>query len=130
MRAMSPWAKCQERDLLGSRRALWALWIAPWAVILGTVNAGNLTQTVAWTLSFTVGGAACLVNARRCARRHCFYTGPAYLVAAFVSLLFGLHLLPFGRHGWTWILDAAGAVTLIACCGLEPLLGKYRTTRA
>ncbi len=117
-------------DLLRSRWATWLLWIGPWALILSTSTAGKITHTIAWTSAFTVGGVACLVNARRCGRLHCFYTGPAYLLAAIASLLYGLGLLPLGQHGWAWILCAAVAVSLFACCGLELLRGKYRTRPA
>ena len=127
---MSRGVQRQDRDLLGTRWALWLLWIGPWALVVGTVDTSDIMHTIVWSLSFTVGGAACLVNAIRCGRLHCFYTGPVYLAAALASLLYGLHMLPLGRHGWMWIIDAAGAATLITCFGLEPLFGKYKTTRA
>lgn len=119
-----------ELDLLRSRWARWLLWIGPWVLIIGTRQTGNITHTVSWAVAFTVAGVACLVNARRCGRRHCFYTGPIYLLAALASLLHGLHFLPLGQHGWDWILGAAAAVTVLTCCGLEWLLGKYRTRHA
>jgi len=126
---MDQWETCKERDLLGSRWALWLLWIGPWVLIICTGNTDNITHTVVWTLSFIVGGVACFVNARRCGRLHCFLTGPVYLLAALTSLLYGLHILPLGQHGWNRILGTAAVASLIACCGLEPLFGKYKTTR-
>lgn len=99
-------------------------------LIVGTGATGNAVHTVVWTLAFTVGGVACLVNARRCGRRHCSYTGPLYILAALASLLYGLGLLPLGTHGWGWILWIAAGGTLLACCGLEMLLGKYRNKSA
>jgi len=93
-----------------------------------TSNMNTLTHTAAWTFGFTVGGVACLVNARRCGRLHCFYTGPVYILAALASLLYGLGILPLGKHGWNWILGVAAVLSLIACCGLEQLAGKYRKT--
>ncbi len=96
-------------------------------LIVSTSNTGNITHTVAWTFAFTVGGVACLVNARRCGRLHCFYTGPVYVVAALASLLYGLGILPFGQHGWDWIVGTAAIASLLTCCGLEMLLGKYKT---
>ena len=119
-----------EKDLLRSRWATWLLWIGPWVLIVGTSNTGNITHTIAWTFAFTVGGVACLVNARRCGRLHCFYTGPLYLLAALASLLYGLRILPLGQHGWDWILGTAVTVSLLACCGLEMLLGKYKARHA
>lgn len=121
-------ANCTDKDLLRSRWALCLLWIGPWVLIIATSNTSNFIHTVIWTFAFAVGGVACLVNARRCGRLHCFYTGPLYLLAALTSLLYGLGLLPLGLHGWNWIVGVAGVLSLFACCGLEQLFGKYRKT--
>lgn len=115
---------CSERDLTGTRWAL-VLWWLPWGLVLIGGFTGNLARTALWTAGFSVAGAACLANARRCGRRHCFYTGPVYLLAALASLLYGLDVLPLGRNGWGWIVGIALAVNLLACCGLEQLQGKY-----
>lgn len=116
--------------MLGSRWAFLLLWAGPWVLIFASSNTGNLIHTVGWIFSFTVMGGACLGNARRCGRRHCFYTGPLYLLAALASLLYGLHILPLGRNGWNWILGVAVVGSLLACCGLEKLFGKYTTSRS
>ncbi|HKV97707.1 MAG TPA: hypothetical protein VJR90_09485 [Gammaproteobacteria bacterium] len=70
-------------------------------------------------------GVACLVNARGCGRRHCFYTGPLFLLAAVASLLYGLQVLPLGPDGWNWIIGVTVVGSLLACCGLETMFGKY-----
>ena len=117
----------RKTDLLGSRWAL-LLWWGPWVlIIIGgiTVLSGNAARTVLWTTGFAVAGVACLVNARRCGRRHCFYTGPLYLLAALASLLYGLGVLPLGMNGWGWIIGSAVAGSLVFCCVLEKLFGQY-----
>ena len=121
---MSECATDQKTDLLNSR---WTplLWWGPWLLIIIGTFTGEVAHTVLWTVGFAVAGAACLANARRCGRRHCFYTGPVYLLAALASLLYGLRVLPMGANGWGWIVGVALAVSLIACCGLEPLQGRY-----
>ncbi|MGH8320951.1 MAG: hypothetical protein ACRESX_06150 [Gammaproteobacteria bacterium] len=116
-----------QRDLLASAQTRLLFWL-PWLLILIGGFIGGVTRTVLWTVGFSVAGAACLVNARRCGRRHCFYTGPLYLLAALASLLYGLHVLPLGEHGWNWIAGIAVVGSLFFCYGLEKLLGKY--TRA
>jgi hypothetical protein len=122
---MIPSAGSCDQDLLGSRWATGLLWIAPWVLIVLSASAGTLVHTAVWTVSFTVMGAACLVNARRCGRRHCFYTGPLFLIAALLSVLYGLGILPLGRHGWNWISGMAATGAVLACFGLERLMGKY-----
>ena len=118
-----------RNDLLGSHWATWLLWIGPWVLIIVSGNAANTTHTIIWTGCFAFSGTACLINARRCARLHCFYTGPLFLLAAVASLLYGLGIISLGPNGWNWILCVAITGTLLACCGLETLFGKYRSNR-
>ena len=113
------------RDLLNSRATAWLLWGAPWALIIIGGSFGDRARTISWTVGFGVAGTACVMNARRCGRRHCFYLGPLYLLAALTSLLYGLNRLPLGANGWNWIMGCALAGTVLACWVLEKLFGKY-----
>jgi hypothetical protein len=113
-----------SRDLLNSRAKAWLLWGPPWALILIGGAFGDRARTISWTLGFAFAGTACVMNARRCGRRHCFYLGPLYLLAALASLLYGLRWLPTGAHGWNWIMGCALAGTVFAFCA-ENLFGKY-----
>lgn len=113
-----------QRDLLASAQTRLLFWL-PWLLILIGGFIGGVTRTVLWTVGFGVASAVCLVNARRCGRRHCFYTGPLYLLAALASLLYGLHVLPLGEHGWNWIAGIAVVGSLFFCYVLEKLFGKY-----
>jgi hypothetical protein len=115
-------------DLLGSRWVV-LLWWLPWALIVIGGFTHPVARMVLWTAGFAVAGGACVVNARRCGRRHCFYTGPLYLLAALASLLYGLGMLPFGANGWGWIVGVVLVTSLFFCCGLEPLLGRYTRAR-
>lgn len=89
----------------------------------------NLLRTVVWTLALVVMGVACLVNASRCGRLHCYLTGPFFLLTAVITLLFGLGILHLGRNGWGLIsaILVIGAVAL--SCLPEMFLGKYRRDR-
>ena len=127
---MNACASNNGQDLLARRWALWLFWVAPWVLIFASGFSGNLVRTAAWTFGFAVMGTACLVNARGCGRRHCFVTGPLFLLAALASLLYGIGILPLGRNGWNWILGVVVAGSLLACYGLEPLLGKYAGGRS
>jgi len=83
-------------------------------------------KTVLWTTSLAFMGAVCLLNAFRCGRIHCLFTGPFFILGAVVSLGYGLGLLPLGPSGWKWI----GAVTIVGAimltCAPELVLGRYR----
>ncbi len=121
-------AEPKQRDLLASPNTRLLFWL-PWLLILIGGFIGGVTRTVLWSVGFSLAGAICLMNARRCGRRHCFYTGPLFLLAALASLLYGLGVLPLGSHGWAWILDITVAASLFFCCVLEKLLGKYPAAR-
>jgi hypothetical protein len=54
-------------------------------------------------------GLVCLLNASRCGRVHCRFTGPFLILCAVASLGYGLGLLPLEASGWKWI----GAVTIL-----------------
>jgi hypothetical protein len=115
-----------ERDLLRRGPSAFLLWGAPWlAFVLGFSVSPGL-RTVLWTTSFALMGASCLLNAARCGRVHCRYTGPFFILAAIISLAYGLGLLPLGPLGWKWI--GAGTVigALALCCIPELILGRYR----
>jgi len=117
--------QCHKQDLLGKPLALGLFWIAPWLLIIASSHGSGIVHTVGWTFGFAVMGVACLANARRCGRRHCFYTAPLFLLAALASLLYGIDAVPFGPNGWNWIGGVAVVGAILACCGLEPFLGRY-----
>ena len=125
---MSDGTKPNERDLLASPQTRLLFWL-PWLLILIGYFIDGVTRTVLWTIGFGLAGAACLVNARRCGRRQCFYTGPLYLLAALASLLYGLHVLPLGINGWNWILGITVTAIVFFSFVLEKLLGKYPAPR-
>jgi len=71
-------------------------------------------------------GVACIMNALRCGRVHCYLTGPFFLLMALVALSYGLGILRLGKNGWNLL----GLITLIGAIALwclpEMFLGKYR----
>jgi len=61
------------------RTALLAWWIPQGAIIV-SLFAPMPGRTIIWTVALIWMGAACILNARRCNRTHCRYTGPYYLL--------------------------------------------------
>src|SRR6266853_1476666 len=115
-----------EYDFLCKGPSACLVWCAPWiAFALGFSVAPGL-RTALWAMSLAVMGVACLVNASRCGRVHCRFTGPFFILSALTSLGYGLGLLPLGPSGWSWI----GLGTIIGAIGLtwipELLLVRYR----
>jgi len=66
-------------------------------------------RTAIWTIALVWKGTACLLNARRCGRTHCRYTGPFYLVMILPVLALGSGMVSSGSYGWV----ALGAVVIL-----------------
>jgi len=123
---------CESRDILSSR---WRVFLLYWLPVIAIVAIGPLAisngwRAVVWTVALATMGAACMVNALRCGRVHCYVTGPFFFLLALVALLYGLGILHLGREGWNLL----GAITLVGTIALwclpEMLLGKYRKGHA
>jgi hypothetical protein len=116
----------KSRDLLSIPwLALAVFWLPAIAIVLAArFGVSNGWRTAVWTGSLIIMGTACIANARRCGRVHCYITGPFFLLMALVTFLYGLGVMPLGRNGWNWIglTILAGAIAL--CCLPELVLGE------
>lgn len=117
-----------SRDLLSKPLLATVVFCVPVVIIVlsGALEMGNSGRGVVWAACLTVMATGCLVNARRCGRMHCYFTGPFFILMALASLSYGVGWLPLGSGGWNWIggVTLCGAVVL--GCVPELLLGKYR----
>jgi hypothetical protein len=115
-----------KRDFLCKGPSAWLLWCVPWIAFAFGFSVRPGLRTVLWTTSLAVMGVACLVNASRCGRVHCWFTGPFFILGALTPLGYGLGFLPLGPSGWSWICLG----TIIGAIGLtfipELFLGRYR----
>ena len=119
---------CKSRDILSSR---WRVFLLYWLPAIAIVVAGapaisNGWRTVVWTVVLATMAVACIVNALRCGRVHCYVTGPFFLLMALVALSYGLGILHLGANGWN-LLGLIGLVGTLALWYLpEMFFGKYR----
>lgn len=92
----------RERDLAGGMFRPLLVFGLPVLVLLATGFGGfpGPVLAVVWPLVFLWLGIACLANAWRCGRVHCWFTGPFFLLSSVLSLLHGSGLLPMGPDGW------------------------------
>jgi len=101
-------------------------WGIPAVILSASSWLPERVLVLVWPPVLTFMGVACVLNARRCGRIHCYLTGPFFLVLAAVALLYGIGLLPLGPHGWSTLslVLVIGALTLV--CVPERILGRYR----
>lgn len=118
----------RSRDILSNRLLSFALFCLPVIAIVATgyYEVGKGWRTAAWAAALSIMGTACVANAARCGRMHCYLTGPFFLVMAVVTLLYGIGVVPLGANGWNVIgmTVLVGAIAL--SCLPELFFGKYR----
>ncbi|MBI1360269.1 MAG: hypothetical protein GC155_08295 [Alphaproteobacteria bacterium] len=124
--------RSKAKDFLAKPMSFLAAWGAPLALLLALslfrgdtpllADAGLTIVALAWM------GVACLANAARCGRRHCFYSGPVFLVAAFAVLLVATGAVPIEPR---YIGDIVWAALALAGLTFVPewIQGRYRANR-
>ena len=87
-------------DFSRSFVGFWWSWGLPLTALLATGLMWPELVPAVWPFALVWIGVACSLNARRCHRRHCYITGPAFLIAAVVATLFGSGAIDAGETGW------------------------------
>ena len=83
---------------------------------------------IVWPIALTFMGVACVLNARRCGRLHCYFTGPFFVILAFLGLLYGLDVLSLGARGWSVLSITLVVGSVVLICVPEWLFGRYRAS--
>jgi len=116
-------------DWVGGLRSHAVAWGLPILVLLATGWLGHPLQSWAWGGALAWMGLACVANAMRCGRTHCYVTGPFYLAMALASVLHGHEVLWLGPRGWLWLGIAAAAASALLWVLSESVWGRYRSLR-
>ncbi len=119
-----------RRDWVSGRASYVIAWGLPSAALVAAIWAAPGLRAVVWAAALVWMGTACLVNAKRCGRVHCQFTGPYFLVMAVVVALHGLGIVALGPRGWTWIGIAIVVGTAAIWIVSERLWGRYRGRNA
>lgn len=98
-----------SRDWLRSPRMHLLAWKIPQAAIIVGLLAPVPVRTAIWIVALLWKGTACVLNARRCGRTHCRYTGPYYLAMIVPTFILGSGIVSVGIYGWFWL---AGVILL------------------
>ncbi len=116
-----------KRDWAGNLRAYLLAWGWPLIAVIAGSFVDAPARTAIWSIALIWMGTACLMNARRCGRIHCRFTGPFYLTLVIPVALHGLDLFPLGPYAW-WILG--GTILFggkIIWWATEAAWGKFST---
>src|SRR6266481_137164 len=97
---MSNQTTCASRDWLGSMHTSLLAWWLPYAAILAGLFVPASVRAMIWVIALIWMGTACILNARRCSRTHCRYTGPYYLAMIVPVVVLGADLVHVGILGW------------------------------
>ncbi len=92
--------------------------------------AGLDLEALVWPVALAWMGGACLANARRCGRMHCFFTGPFLLAMAALALAVGLDIVSLGARGWDWIGGGTLAGAVLLYFVPERIWGRYHVRAA
>jgi hypothetical protein len=111
---------CKSCGLFLSWKAIFLFCLPVIALIVG--SGWQKGRLLLWIPAFIVMGAACLVNAARCGRIHCYATGPLSLLAIIYIVLAQFHLVPMDAG---YFLDSILAISILAFL-IELPLGRYR----
>lgn len=90
------------RDWVGNTRTYMVAWGIPTFALVAGMFVAPRTGAIVWAVALTWMGVACILNALRCGRLHCFLTGPFFLLMAVVSLLHGFDIVWLGPQGRLW----------------------------
>lgn len=89
-----------SRDWLRSPHTSLLAWWIPQAAILAGLFAPVPVRTAIWIIALSWMGTACVLNAKRCGRTHCWFTGPYYLAMIIPVLALGLGVISLGLSAW------------------------------
>jgi hypothetical protein len=112
-------ASCQANDWAWTGKGLVIWGLAAIALIVG--DRLPSARPWPWFSAFVVAGVGCVANTARCERRHCYFTGPLFLVAAIHFALTGFHLVPMNEAVFVGMLAIAAALA----CLSELVFGRY-----
>ena len=89
-----------SRDWLASTRTSAVAWWIPAAAIIGALFVPAPVRAGTWVIALIWMGTACILNARRCNRTHCRYTGPYYLLMILPVLALGSGMVLASVYIW------------------------------
>ena len=103
-------AERRPNDWLGNVYTNLFAWWLPKGAIVAALFAAVPLRAAIWTVALLWMGGACILNAKRCGRVHCRYTGPYYLLMILPVPVLAFDLISASIYTWL-------ALALLIVCG-------------
>jgi hypothetical protein len=113
----SDWVRSPRTNLL-------AWWIPLAGILAGLFVPAHLRAAI-WIIALAWMGTACMLNAGRCGRTHCRYTGPYYLAAIAPVLVLASGIVSADLYGWLAMGFVILAGSLVIWWATERVWGKF-----
>jgi hypothetical protein len=114
-----------SRDWLANARTSALAWWMPKTAIVAALFAPVTVRAAVWTIALVWIGMACILNARRCGRTHCRYTGPFYLAMIAPVLVLAFGAIAVGFYGWLLLCVLILGGSWIIWWATERAWGKF-----
>jgi len=115
----------RSRDWLRTPRTSLLAWWIPEAAILAGLLVSVTVRAAIWIIALSWMGTACILNARRCGRRHCRYTGPYYLAMIAPVLVLASGIVSTDLYTWLFLGVLILAGSKIIWWATERAWGKF-----
>lgn len=114
-----------SKDWLASARTNLLAWWLPHGALIAGLFAAVPVRTAVWSIALVWMGIACILNAQRCGRTHCRYTGPYYLAMVIPVLALGLGVASAGIYTWIILGVLIVAGSKVIWWATERAWGKF-----
>ena len=125
-----PSSECGEsKDWVSDSSTFAVVWGLPGVILIVGYFFDPFTRTIMWMGALLWKGVACVANAARCGRTHCYFTGPYFFLLAIGTVLHGFRIVDLGANGWVWLGLAIFAGGGFLWVFTERMWGKFFPAR-
>src|SRR5437868_703620 len=114
-----------SRDWLGDVTSSSLAWWMPKAALLAGLFFPETARAGIWIIALIWMGTACILNARRCNRTHCYYTGPYYLAMIVPVLVLASDVVSVDFYAWLSLAVLILGGSMIIWWATERAWGKF-----